>query len=117
MPQQNLPAWELTRRQYFLLKTTKFYPVRKGSRGQEVETFPSFRIEGFSQRVFCYSEAWDFCGYHHEIGHLPSIQRQMLRTGRVPEYLSAKNFVEYQFAWKRFFREHPELQTEEALKI
>lgn len=116
---RNLPAWDLSRRDYFTRMTTKFFPLKKRTKDgkEEHELFPSYRIEGMSQRIFCYSEAWDFCGYHREIGQFYIICRQILRMGKIAPYLRPMHVVEYAVHWKQFFNAHPELQTEEAVSV
>jgi hypothetical protein len=92
--------WQMPRAQYFKDVTRRSFPPET--------TFAYYRIRGFGQEDFCWQKAWDFAGYHREVGQFWITARQIQRSGRLDE-VHPTLWAEYHHAWNKFFRENPEL--------
>jgi hypothetical protein len=100
------PAWECTRREYYnqIANTVVVDSTDKKF------SFPMVRLNGIRKTMFLPRVAWDKAGIDREIGQFWIIARQIQRTENM-KYLRPDILVEYLPMWKKFFDEHPELQT------
>lgn len=102
-------AWELTPSEYFKAMTH--------SKWEQDGLCPVYFVQGFPKQTLNYRMAADLLFYGREVGQFCVICRQILRTGKLHPYLRADLFVFYAPQFRKFFRDHPELQTGEAVTL
>lgn len=96
-----LPAYMLTRSEYFRQSVHKFF--------HEDCAFPTYHIRGLDKEEFNWQKAWDFCGYHREVGQFHSCIRQIQRSNRLGSSgIHPALWIEYAAPFRKFFRENPQ---------
>ena len=96
-----LPAYMLTRSEYF--KQTAHRIFVEGC------AFPLYHLRGLDKEEFNWQKAWDFCGYHREIGQFHACIRQIQRSNRLGSSgIHSSLWIEYAAPFRKFFRENPQ---------